>query len=274
MFLIVDLDGVVYRGSAAVPGVSGLLRERADSGDLIVYATNNSNFHRSQYAARLGGMGLPLGDDRIVTAARATALTLAGDQPRWCPDGRVMVLGGRGLARELRDVGLHVAAPTEHGLASDPQALVVGVDFALSYARLSDAAEAVRRGARFIATNRDHVFPTERRLMAGAGTMVAAVATAVGREPDLVVGKPEPGLFEAAAAMVGRSPAEAVVVGDGLRTDVAAAQRVGARSVLMLTGVTSSADLAAAESGPRPTRVARDAAELRQVLAALEDETH
>lgn len=270
MLLIVDLDGVVYRGPQPVPGVAALLARRAAAGDAIVYATNNSRSHRTDYLARLARLGAPVDPDRIVTAARATALTLAADRGHWCPNGRVMVLGGPGLARELRDVGLAAVAPTEHGLAQAPAALVVGVDFALSYRRLSIAAEAVRRGACFVATNRDHVFPTERGLMAGAGTMVAAVATAVGRDPDLVVGKPQPRLFEAAAALVGRPVREAVVVGDGLATDIAAARAVGARSILMLTGVTGPAEAAAAPPRLRPTFVAADAEALAAILERLE----
>ncbi|HEX5466326.1 MAG TPA: HAD-IIA family hydrolase [Candidatus Limnocylindrales bacterium] len=273
MFLIVDLDGVVYRGRQPVPGVAAALARRAAAGDLIVYATNNSRAHRAEYAARLAALGAPVDARRIVTAARATALVLAGDRPRWCASGRTMVLGGPGLGRELRDVGLRVLAPTRHGLAAGPGSLVVGVDFALSYERLSVAAAAVRDGATFVATNRDHVFPTEGGLMAGAGTMVAAVAVAAGREPDLVVGKPEPHLFEAAAALAGRPVREAVVVGDGLRTDIAAARRVGARSILILTGVTSADEVEAADAGDRPTVVAADAAGLERALAALAGDT-
>ncbi|HMJ80027.1 MAG TPA: HAD hydrolase-like protein, partial [Candidatus Dormibacteraeota bacterium] len=147
-----------------------------------------------------------------------------------------------------------------------------GVDFALSYRRLSLAAEAVRRGASFIATNRDHVFPTPDGLAAGAGTIVAAVAVAVGREPDLVVGKPEPGLFEQAARAARLPLRGAVVIGDGLLTDVLAARRVGARSVLMLTGVTTPRELAeatAANAADGPTAVARDAGELALILKDL-----
>jgi ribonucleotide monophosphatase NagD (HAD superfamily) len=98
--------------------------------------------------------------------------------------------------------------------------------------------------------------------------MVAAVAVAAGREPDLVVGKPRPRLFEAAAGMRGVSPSEAVIIGDNLLTDIRAAQAVGARSVLMLTGVTSAAEIEALEDGAGPTAIARDAAELE---ARLED---
>jgi HAD superfamily hydrolase (TIGR01450 family) len=180
-----------------------------------------------------------------------------------------MVLGGPGLARELGDVGIAVVAPDADGLSAAPDTLVVGVDFELTYERLSNAAEAVRRGARFWATNRDAIFPAEDRLMAGAGSMVAAVAFAASREPDMVVGKPEPRLFEAAAELAGVPVTSAVVIGDNLRTDIGAAIRLGARSVLMLTGVTSQADLDAAPDSARPTAVAEDADALARCLDDL-----
>lgn len=269
MLLLVDLDGVVYRGRDPIPGMPELLRARADAGDRIVYVTNNSRSHREEYRAKLERIGVPLlpsAEQSIVTAARATAVLLAGASP----PGRVaMVLGGPGLARELRDVGIRVVPPTDRGLRAAPDTLVVGVDFSLTYARLSIAAEAVRRGARFWATNRDAVFPAEDRLMAGAGSMVAAVAFAASHEPDMVVGKPETRLFEAAAELAGVPVAQAVVIGDNLKTDIGAAIRLGARSVLMLTGVTSPADLHESPAAARPTRVARDATDLARALADL-----
>lgn len=269
MLLLVDLDGVVYRGADPVPGVADVLNRRAASGDRIIYVTNNSRSHRDEYRARLAALGVPLGDrpdQNIVTAARAAAVVLAEAEPR----PRVaMVLGGPGLARELSDVGLRVVHPTRRGLAADPDVLVVGVDFSLSYDRLSNAAEAVRRGARFVATNRDPIYPTADGLTAGAGAMVAAVAAAAGREPDLVIGKPEPRLFEAAAEVAGVPAQDAIVIGDGLSTDIRAANAVGARSILMLTGVTTADDLARAPADARPIAVARDAAELERILDDL-----
>ena len=267
MLLLVDLDGVVYRGREPVPGVAEVLRRRAAAGDDVVYVTNNSRSHRDEYRARLTEMGLPLdGDGSIVTAARATAVLLSEDEPR---ARLAMVLGGPGLSRELRDAGLRTVAPTEKGLAAGPDVLVVGVDFSLTYRRLSVAAEAVRRGARFVATNRDPNYPVPERLNAGAGAMVAAVAVAAGREPDLVVGKPEPRLFEAAAELRGVPVREAVVIGDNLLTDIRAAQAVGARSVLMLTGVTSAAEAEALAEDVRSTAIARDAAQLEARLQEL-----
>ena len=266
VLLLVDLDGVVYRGRVPVPGVADVLRRRSQAGDRVVYVTNNSRWHRDEYRARLQDMGLPLDGEALVTAARATAVLLSEMQPR---PSAVMVLGGPGLARELRDVGLRVVAPTERGLAARPDAVAVGVDFGLSYRRLSITAEAVRRGARFVATNRDPVYPAAESLMAGAGAMVAAIEVAAGRGPDTVVGKPEPGLFETAAELAGQVARSAVVIGDNLVTDIAAAHAVGARSVLMLTGVTTAEDASRAAPDQRPTAVAADAAELERALEEL-----
>jgi HAD superfamily hydrolase (TIGR01450 family) len=266
VLLIVDLDGVVYRGLTPVPGVPEVLARRAAAGDIITYATNNSRWHRSDYEARLLSMGAPVQPDRIVTAARATALGLAA-RPE--PPHHVMVFGGPGLGRELRDVGLRTVAPTDRGLATGPGAVVVGIDLGLTMDRLSIAADAIRGGALFVATNRDPIYPIHGRLRAGAGAVVAALATASGREPDLVVGKPEPGLFRQAAQVAGETPDRAIVIGDGLRTDILAANRVGARSVLMLTGVTTRDDLDTAAPDERPTAVAADSAELERILEAL-----
>ncbi len=160
--------------------------------------------------------------------------------------------------------------PTERGLKAAPDALVVGVDFELSYERLSIAATAVRRGARFVATNRDPMYPTAKGLNAGAGSIVAAVAVAAGREPDDVIGKPEPRLFQAAAELAGVPVEESVVIGDNLVTDIRAANAVGARSVLMLTGVVSPEEWRDNKrTDIKPTAVAHDAAELAQVLEEL-----
>jgi len=277
VLLLVDLDGVVYRGDEPVPGMAALLTRRVAAGDAVIYVTNNSRWHRSAYLERLRGLGAPVSAATIVTAARATALALVERLGTGAPSGPtggpVMVFGGPGLAQEVRDVDLRTVAPTPFGLAAAPAAVVVGVDFALSYQRLSTAAEAVRRGAWFVATNRDPVFPTADGLAAGAGSVVAALVVAAGREPDLVVGKPEPHLFREAAQLAGVPVEQAVVLGDGLGTDILAAHRVGARSVLLLTGVTSRAEAAAAAGGAHaPTAVVADADELDAVLQRLADE--
>jgi phosphoglycolate/pyridoxal phosphate phosphatase family enzyme len=278
LLLLVDLDGVVYRGVDPVPGVAAVLADRAARGDDVVYVTNNSMHYRADYQVRLSGMGAPVTPNTVVSSARATAVYLRGHDPQI---SRVLVLGAGGLERELRDEGYDVVGAAhaatrvaQEGIdgfaaAGNPDALVVGLDPNLTYVRLAVAADCVRAGAHFIATNRDPVYPTERGLRPGAGSLVAAVEAATGVVP-VSIGKPAPYLLEAAAHAVGRQPSEAIMIGDGIGTDLAAARAVGARSILMLTGVATRDEVAALPADEGPTAVAADAAGLAAALVALE----
>jgi glycerol-1-phosphatase len=278
LLLLVDLDGVVYRGAEPVPGVAAVLADRAARGDDIVYVTNNSMHYRADYVSRLSAMGCPVSAERVVSSSRATALHIVNHE---AGIRRVLALGAGGLERELGDVGLDVvtaghAATRMHqeGIdgwtaAGGPDAVVTGLDPNLTYLRLAAAADCVRAGSRFIATNRDPVYPTERGLRPGAGAVAAALEATTGITP-LSIGKPEPHLLELAAEAVGRTAADAVMIGDGIGTDLAAARAVGARCVLMLTGVTTRADLEALPEHARPDAVATDAAGLAAALDAIE----
>ena len=178
LLLLVDLDGVVYRGSAPVPGVAAVLAARAAAGDDVVYVTNNSMHYRADYVTRLASMGAPITPDTVVSSARATALHVAHHE---AAIRRVLVLGAGGLERELRDVGLDVvtaahaaARMSQEGIdgwtaAGAPDAVVTGLDPNLTYLRLAAANDCIRAGARFFATNRDPVYPTELGFRPGRG---------------------------------------------------------------------------------------------------------
>jgi HAD superfamily hydrolase (TIGR01450 family) len=277
MLLLVDLDGVVYRASAPVPGVAAVLADRAAGGDSVVYVTNNSMHYRADYVARLAELGAPVTADRVVSSPRATALYLVEREPGV---RRVLAVGAGGLERELRDVGLQVVTAghaatrmAQEGIdgvaaAGAPDAVVVGLDPQLTYLRLAAAADCIRAGALFVATNRDPLYPTERGLQPGAGSIVAALEVATGAVPT-IIGKPGPLLLETAAHVGGGTPAGAVMIGDSLLTDVAAAHAVGARAVLMLTGVTTPAQVEAVAPELRPTAVASDSIELAAILDQL-----
>lgn len=283
LLLLVDLDGVLYRGAAPVPGVAALLATRAARGDDVVYVTNNSMWYRAEYVDRIRGMGAPATADRIVSSPRATALYLRDRVPAV---RHVLTVGASGMERELEDAGFRVtrAADAAEGIrgggiegtdgangweaAGRPDAVVVGLDPGIDYLRLTVATDCIRAGAIFVATNRDPVYPTEHAVRPGAGSIVAAIEAASGVTP-ISIGKPAPYLLEEAARAVGRDPRDAVMIGDNLGTDIAAARALGARGILMLTGVTTRA---AAESAPpdaRPTEIAADAAELSAILDRL-----
>jgi 4-nitrophenyl phosphatase len=241
---------------------------------VVVYVTNNSMHYRADYVNRLRSMGAPADVERVVSSARATALHIVRAEPSI---RRVLALGAAGLEHELRDVGLDVVTAghaatrmSQEGIdgvaaAGTPDAVVVGLDPQLTYLRLAAAADCIRGGARFIATNRDPVYPTERGLRPGAGSVVAALEATTGIAP-LTIGKPEPHLFEIAIAAGGAGAGEAVVIGDGLLTDIAGANAIGARSILMLTGIATSDQTDQLPMGVRPTGIAHDASQLAALL--------
>ena len=263
-----------------MPGVAAVLADRAARGDDVVYVTNNSMHYRADYQTRLAAMGAPVSPDTVVSSARATAVYLHEHDPGI---RRVLVLGASGLERELRDAGLR-RRHGRHGRDPDEP----GADRRVRRRRqprcgrgrarpepdlraARAASDCIRAGAHFIATNRDPVYPTERGLRPGAGSLVIALEAATGVVP-VSIGKPAPYLLEAAAHAVGREPREAIMIGDGIATDLAAARAVGARCVFMLTGVTTRAEVTALPADQQPTAVAADAAELAAALERLAGE--
>ena len=273
---------MVYRASEAVPGVGPALAARVALGDVVVYVTNNAMHHHLDYLPRLAGHGAPVGPDRVMTSALASALWIREHRPEV---RRVLCVGAAGLERELREAGFAVVTAADAAMrmeredldgweaADHPDAVVVGLDPAMAYLRIAVAADCVRAGALFVATNRDPIYPTERGFRPGAGTIVAAIVAAGGREPEAVIGKPGPHLLEEGARMAAADLAGAVMIGDS-PTDVAAGKAAGLRTILILTGVTSRAAADALAPGDRPTRVAADAAELTVVLAEMAGEVN
>jgi HAD superfamily hydrolase (TIGR01450 family) len=262
-----------------VPGVPAVLADRAARGDDVVYVTNSSIWHHSDFVGRLERMGAPVSADRIVSGARATAMYLAERSPR---PRRVLVLGAPGLIREVVEAGFEVltaaeAAETWRANGKDAtaatagvDAVVIGLDQEVDWARLVVTSTAVREGAHFVAVNRDPIHPTEHGLVPGAGALVDAVAMGSATQP-VVIGKPGPLLLEVAAHSVGKPVTEAVMIGDSLSADIPAAIAVGCRSILMLTGISMAEQAAALPPGQRPTWIAADAEELAALLERIDE---
>lgn len=244
--VIFDLDGVLYRGERPMPGAVETVERLRSSGRRVVYATNNSTRTRLDYVRRLRAFRLPCELEDVVTSGYATGRYM---QQRGLRAERALILGADGLRIELRDAGVvegeHVVRPyleTRDGASADM--VIVGLDTSFSYDMLAEAQRALLAGAPFIAANKDLRYPVEDRLLPGAGAIVAALEAATGRVA-VCVGKPEPFMFQEALQRTGVPGSEAMVVGDSLETDVLAAHRIGARGVLILTGVTTEDSLAA-----------------------------
>ncbi len=237
---VFDMDGVMYRGSQAVPGAGEFIAALRGAGIPFLFATNNSTTPPHAVAARLQGMGIHVVADEILSSAEATARALQ----RHVPAGRVLVLGEEGIREALRLAGYELT--DDHKLAD---AVVVGLDRKLTYAALERATWAVRDGALLMATNSDRTFPTEDRLSPGAGSVLAAVEAATDTKA-IVIGKPSPVMFEQALERMGTEAGLTACVGDRADTDIVGGQRAGMPTIAVLTGVGTRADFAALPQPP------------------------
>ena len=237
--VILDMDGVIWRGGVPLPGLVTFFEFLHERSLPFILATNNSTQSVASYVERLARLGVQATPDNIVTSAVATAEYI---RSAYGPDLRVHIVGEVGLYEAMLAAGFPP-------VMSDADVVVVGLDTDLTYEKLRRATYLIRSGARFIGTNDDRTFPMPDGLAPGTGSILAALEASTGQQP-LVIGKPEPVLFEMALARLGTAPEQTLMVGDRLETDILGAQRVGLRTVLVKTGVTSPETLASSEIQP------------------------
>jgi 4-nitrophenyl phosphatase len=231
--VLLDMDGVLYRGQMPLPGVNELLalfERRA-----ITYAcvTNNSTLTPEQYEAKLAAMGIAIPAARVITSSVATRRYLEGQVPRGTP---AYYIGMEGLHEALFGDGYFVYDERQ------PRVVVSGLDLGATYTKFKIAALAIRAGAHFVGTNPDLTLPTEEGLVPGAGSIQELLRAATDVAP-IVIGKPEPTMLHAAIDILQAEPQRTLVIGDRLDTDIAGAKAAGLASALVLTGVTTTADL-------------------------------
>ncbi len=256
--LIIDMDGVLYRGNKAIPGTDGLLSFLRSRGISFVLATNNSTRTPQQYVDKLAGMGVMVQANEILTSAQATASYLASTA---APGTRVFVVGQDGLRAALHGEGFAL-------VEEDAEFVVAGMDFAVCYEDLAQATLLIRAGAQFIGTNPDRTFPGERGIVPGAGALLAFLEAATGVKPT-VIGKPGTAMMEQALARMGAHASATGILGDRLETDILAGQRTGLLTVLVLSGITDKAMLAGSEI--QPDLVYRDVGHLHVVWQKVLD---
>jgi HAD superfamily hydrolase (TIGR01450 family) len=249
---LLDLDGVVYVGSAAVPGVPDALAVARAGGMRLAFVTNNAARTPEDVAAHLTALGVAAATADVITSSQAAASVVRALVGAGAP---VLAVGGPGVAAALSDAGLTVVRRAEER----PVAVVQGYGPEVGWAQLAEAVVAVRNGARHVATNTDATIPSPRGPLPGNGAMVGVVSAVTGQAP-LITGKPDPAMH---AECVRRTGAlRPLVVGDRLDTDIEGARRAGAASLLVLSGVTVPAVLLAAGPQHRPDLLSADAAGL------------
>jgi len=253
--LVIDLDGVLYRGQEAIPGAAQFIAFLRIQNLGFVLATNNSTRTPQQYVDKLAHMGIDVRPGEVLTSAQATAGYLLTVAP---PGTRVFVVGMEGLRSALLEAGF--------GLVEyDAEFVVAGMDFTICFEQLALATLQIRAGARFIGTNPDRTFPSERGIIPGCGSLLAFLETATGVSPT-IIGKPQTAMLEQALHLMGAARTHTAMIGDRLETDILAGRRAGLSTLLMLSGVTLPEMLATSEI--QPDLVFRDLGELHAVWEA------
>ncbi|MBE1492902.1 HAD superfamily hydrolase (TIGR01450 family) [Amycolatopsis lexingtonensis] len=246
--VLFDLDGTVYHGTRVIPGAPETIQAAREHGTPVRFVTNNASKAPDEVVAHLTGLGMPADVGEVHTSAQAGVVLL---KDRLEPGAEVLVVGTESLAAEVTGAGLKPVR--ENG--DDVRAVVQGHSPDNTWAALAEACLAIRAGALWVACNVDATLPSERGLLPGNGSMVAALRTATDVEP-LVAGKPQPLLFETAARSAGAE--KPLVVGDRLDTDIAGAVAAGIDSLVVLSGVATPEQLIKAVPAERGTYLAKD----------------
>jgi 4-nitrophenyl phosphatase len=227
--LILDMDGTLLQGAEPLPGLQNLFTFLQGRQMPFIIATNNATKSPRDYQQKLAQHGVEISENRILTAGVATALYL---QKELKPGAKIYMIGQSALKSALLEAGFKLIPDA----TEDVTAVVVGGDSNLTYEKLKNATLLLQRGAQFIGTNPDVVYPTEEGFIPETGATLAALQAATGVK-STVIGKPEPYLFDLAITRLGSDPAQTAVIGDRLETDILGGHRAGLKTILTTTGI-------------------------------------
>jgi NagD protein len=245
---LIDMDGVIYRGSQMIPGADRFIHELLAADVPFLFLTNNSQRTRRDVATKLQRLGIDAGEDHVFTCAMATARFLA----RQKPGGTAFVIGEGGLLTALHSNGYAV-------VEKDPDYVVVGEGRTLNFEMAEAALGMIRGGAKLVATNLDPNCPTQSGTRPGCGAVVALLEAAAGVRA-FSVGKPSPVMLRAARKELGLTTDQTVVIGDTMETDILGGAQLGFKTILALSGGTRREDLT--HYAYRPDKVVESIADL------------
>jgi arabinose operon protein AraL len=238
---IFDLDGTVYLGDELLPGALEAVAAIRSSGRRTIFLSNNPTRTSAEYAAKLTRLGLPTPAEDVINSSQVMV--------RWlletAPGCQVFVVGEQPLKDELARAGFRLTEA-----AAEIDFVIASFDRTFAYHKLQVAFDAIRSGARLVATNADRYCPVPGGGEPDAAAVIAAIEACTGTRLEVVVGKPSPIMARAVAEMVALPPERCVMVGDRLETDIAMGRGAGMGTVLTLTGATTRAMVDASELRP------------------------
>ncbi|MDG2191041.1 MAG: HAD-IIA family hydrolase [Paracoccaceae bacterium] len=237
--VIIDMDGTIYIGEQLFPWTMKFLASLEKAGIRRLFLTNNSAKSTAEYASKLRRLGINLKDSEILTAGWATMHYIKSETSYQ----RIYLVGTPGLRKELEEGGLTVVnGDCAEYEGEKPDAVVLGFDMSITYARIRKAAELIQQGIPYIATHPDQICPTESGNLPDCGSMIELLVPATGRRP-LIIGKPNTRMVDAALSRLSTSASQTAVIGDLLPTDMKMAEENGLTGILVMSGETSREDL-------------------------------
>lgn len=244
--LIIDMDGVLWRGETPIPGLVQFFEMLQTKGVNFVMATNNGTKTAEMYQEKLAHFGVEVDADRILTVAEATADYLRERYPAGTP---IYVMGSEGLRDAHRAVGFKIisSGQVKEGVTAD--VVVGGLHFDFTYESLAMGALLIERGAQFVVTDLDSTHPTEIGTLPGGGAIFSVLITTTGVTP-VSIGKPGPILFQSALERLGSNEENTAMIGDRLGTDIAGGIEAGLFTILVLTGLSTVEDVEARDIKP------------------------
>ncbi len=228
---LLDMDGVIYRGTEFIPGAKEFIQRLRDTDTRFLFLTNNSQRTRRDVAMKLCRMGINATERDIFTCSMATARFVAQQKP----GGSAYVIGEGGLLNALHQNGYSI-------VEDNPDFVIVGEGRTMTFEMIEKAVRLVAKGARLIATNLDPNCPTEAGIRPGCGAIAAMIESATGKKA-FSVGKPSPIMMRAARKQLGLSSEETIMVGDTMETDILGGVGLGYRTILVLSGGTTKEEL-------------------------------
>lgn len=233
-----DMDGTIYLGEQPIPGASAALQVLREQGKRCYFVTNNTSKARHHYFDKLRRMEIEVEMSEIIYPMHGVC-----DYLRAEGIDRIALLGTEALRQALVDDGFTVTF-------DNPQLVVIAYDNELTYDKLASCIRLIHQGLAYIATHPDVVVPSPHGDLPDVGLFLPLIESATGRSVDRVFGKPNADMITGVMARDGLAAERIAMVGDRLMTDIALAAAVNCRSILVLTGVTSEADLAASTVVP------------------------
>jgi NagD protein len=257
-----DMDGTIYNGSTLFPFTNNFLNYLKNNGIGYSFLTNNPSKSTADYLMHLEKMGIPATKEEMYTSAVATINYIKNHHPAI---KKLFILGTPSMVKEFEEAGF---ISTIDSADDKPDALVVGFDTSLIYSRLCRAAYWASQQLPYFATNPDWVCPTDQpNILVDCGSICACIEGATKRKPDVVIGKPDPGMLDGIIQKYKLQPNEIAMVGDRIYTDVQMAKNAGALGILVLSGEATTTDVQQATT--KPDIVARDLAEIQEMLAQI-----